>query len=62
MTFEEAREVMRAAGADQELPGGVRLEAASALLDLNTGRSVQSTMACFRRAVGIDPEKAPRAD
>ncbi|MCR5872285.1 MULTISPECIES: hypothetical protein [unclassified Sphingomonas] len=57
MEPDEAMQVLRAAADDKELPPIVRLHLASAMLDLRGGRSVQSTMARFRRAVGLDPEK-----
>ncbi len=60
LTPAEATQALRDAMADIGLPGLARIEAASALLDLQSGRSVQSTMARFRRAIGLDPAK-PKA-
>jgi hypothetical protein len=48
---------LRDASRDKALPLLARMEAASAMLDLRQGRSVQSTMARFRRAIGLDPSK-----
>lgn len=60
MTPDEAKAVLDAAADDASLPPIFRVHLASAMLDLRTGRSVQSTMARLRRATGLDPEKAPR--
>lgn len=57
MEPDEAMQVLREAADDATLPPIVRLHVAPAILDLRSGRSVQSTMARFRRAVGLDPEK-----
>lgn len=57
MTEAEAIETIRAAMKDDSLPPIVRINAAPALLEIRSGRSVQSAMARFRRAVGLDPEK-----
>jgi len=54
---DEALQLLRDSADDKELPPIVRLHLAPAILDLRSGRSVQSTMARFRRAVGLDPEK-----
>jgi hypothetical protein len=60
MTADEAAAALRAAMDDKTLPPIVRLHAAPAMLELRGGRSVQSVMARFRRAVGLDPEKKSR--
>lgn len=57
LTVDEAMAVLRAASEDNTLPPLLRIHTATAILDLRTGRSVESTMARFRRAVGLDPEK-----
>ena len=56
-TPEEARATLDAAAEDPDLPPILRLQIASAILDLRTGRSVQSTMARLRRGAGLDPDK-----
>jgi len=60
VSLEEAQAILKAAADDKSLPPIARLHLASAMLDLRTGRSVQSTMARYRRAVGLDPEKPKR--
>lgn len=62
MEPDEAAKVLRAAADDVSMPPIVRLHVASAILDLRSGRSVQSTMARFRRAVGLDPERGRARD
>jgi len=57
LSVEDAMTTLSAAGRDQDMPPVLRMHTAMAILDLKTGRSVQSTMARFRRAVGLDPEK-----
>lgn len=52
--------VIRAAHDDDTLPPVLRLHLATAMLELGAGRSVQSTMARFRREVGLDPPKRQR--
>lgn len=54
---EDAKAVLRKLADDPATPPILRLNIASAMLDLATGRSVQSTMARLRRAAGLDPEK-----
>lgn len=60
MTPEEAGTVLDAARDDASLPPIFRVHLASAILDLRSGRSVQSTMARLRRATGLDAEKPKR--
>lgn len=60
LSADDAMATLAAAGRDQDMPPILRMHTAMAILDLNTGRSVQSTMARFRRAVGLDPEKRPK--
>ncbi|MRL69469.1 hypothetical protein [Brevundimonas sp. SPF441] len=57
---EDAKAVLRALADDPTTPPILRFNIASAMLDLATGRSVQSTMARLRRASGLDPEKKSR--
>ncbi|MEI9849731.1 MAG: hypothetical protein WDN24_01435 [Sphingomonas sp.] len=57
MEPDDAMQVLKDATDDKVLPPIVRLHLATAILDLRSGRSVQSTMARSRRAVGLDPEK-----
>lgn len=56
----EAMETLRTASRDPDAPPIVRLHAASAMIELSMGRSVQSTMARLRRATGLDKPKPPR--
>jgi hypothetical protein len=62
LTADEAMEVLSSAGNDKAFPPIVRLHTVTAIMDLRGGRSVQSTMARFRRAVGLDPEKRGKAE
>lgn len=55
--LEAAKTVLRKLADDPATPPILRLNIASAMLDLATGRSVQSAMARLRRASGLDPEK-----
>ena len=57
MAPQEAMQVLREAADDRDLPPIVRLHLAPAMIEIRAGRSVQSAMARFRRAVGLDPEK-----
>lgn len=59
---EAALAALRAASQDKTLPPIFKLGLASAFLDLQTGRSVQSTMARLRRAVGLDKAKPNKTD
>ena len=59
-TPEAALKTLRKAGHDRPLPPILRMHTAAAVLELKAGRSVQSTMARFRRAVGLDSEKRTR--
>lgn len=54
---EDAKAVLRKLADDPTTPPILRINIASAMLDLSTGRSVQSTMARLRRAAGLDPQK-----
>ncbi len=56
LTPAEAMDALWEFGADTANHGGDRLQAASAMMDLRTGRSVQSTLSRFRRAIGADPQ------
>lgn len=59
---EDAISEVRALMDDEGQPGGVRLEAASALLDLRTTQwSVEKLMRRLRRTIGLDPQKKPKA-
>lgn len=53
----DAKAVLRKLANDPATPPILRINIASAMLDLSTGRSVQSTMARLRRAAGLDPKK-----
>lgn len=57
LTPEEARTTLIELGEAGDTPPILKLHTASALLDLRMGRSVQSTMARLRRAVGLDKPK-----
>lgn len=59
---EEAIETLRLLSRDEAIPGGARVEMAAALLELRTGRSVQSAMARLRREIGLDKPKKARRD
>ena len=52
---DEAMEVLRAASQDKAIPPIVRMHIAAAMLEIQTGRTVQSAMARMRRATGLDP-------
>lgn len=48
---------LHAFGEDKTQHPRDRMEAASAMVELRLGRSVQSALARFRRAIGADPAK-----
>jgi len=52
LTFDEARSALVAFADDKANHGRDRLAACEALLDLRTGRSMQSTMSRFRKKIG----------
>jgi hypothetical protein len=59
MTVEEALATLSAAG-DEDVPPILKINIAKAILDLRTGRSVQSAMARLRRATGLDIPRAKK--
>lgn len=62
LTPEQAIDALRAFGQDESQSPRDRMHVASAMLELKTGRSVQSALARFRRSIGADPQKKPQAD
>lgn len=60
LSSDEALKVLSEMGRDKTTPPIIRLNIATAIIDIRSGRSVQSAMARLRRATGLDPEKKPK--
>lgn len=56
-SLDEAKAALRSLADDPGTPPILRIKIASALVELASGRSVQSAMARLRRATGLDRAK-----